>query len=180
MADILPKEVSLAEVQIEALVAMRIIKHSTSAFPAPATGCLVGMDVGSQLQVTNCFPYPNSVPETTANQDPYHQADAAALAAAAPRAKSNVAYQAEMIKYLREVNVDAQNVGWYTSTSMGNFINANFVENQVAFQKGQDERAVALVFDVSRSSQGSLMLKAYRLSPSFMTAYKEGKFTAER
>ena len=33
----------LREVQIEALVVMRIIKHSTSAFPTPATGCLVGM-----------------------------------------------------------------------------------------------------------------------------------------
>nr|POE47388.1 eukaryotic translation initiation factor 3 subunit h [Quercus suber] len=179
MADALPKTEPLGEVQIEALAAMRIIKHSTSTYPTPATGCLVGMDINSQLQVTNCFPFPASVPEAQANQDPYHQTDAASLAAAAPRAKSNVPYQQEMIKLLREVNVDAQNVGWYTSTSMGSFVNLNFIENQSFYQKMQDERSVALVFDVSRSSQGSLSLKAYRLSPSFMAAYKEGKFTTE-
>lgn len=176
---------TLREVQIEALVVMRVIKHSTSAFPTPATGCLVGMDVasasgpGTQLQITNCFPFPASVPEQQ-QQDQYYQTDAATLAAAAPRAKSNVAYQAEMIKNLREVNVDAQSVGWYISTSMGNFVNQNFIENQFFFQRAADEKTVALVFDVSRSSAGSLGLKAYRLSPSFMAAYREGKFTTER
>lgn len=182
MAEISIKDSPLREVQIEALVVMRIIKHSTSTFPAPATGFLVGMDVQSQLQVTNSFPFPATLPEAqSGSNDPYHhQNDAASLAASAPRAKSTVAYQAEMLKYLREVNVDAQNVGWYISCSMGNFVNANFVENQAFYQRATDEKTVALVFDVSRSSQGSLNLKAYRLSPTFVAAYKEGKFTTER
>ena len=183
MAEVPSTNSLLREVQVEALVVMRIIKHSTSTFPTPATGCLVGMDVaappGTQLQVTNCFPYPASVPEQS-QQDQYYQPDAASLAAAAPRAKSNVAYQNEMIKFLREVNVDAQSVGWYISTSMGNFVNQNFVENQFFFQRAADEKTVALVFDVSRSSAGSLSLKAYRLSPSFIASYREGKFTTER
>jgi translation initiation factor 3 subunit H len=85
-----------------------------------------------------------------------------------------------MIKMLREVNVDAQSVGWYTSTNMGNFINQNFVENQFFFQRAADEKTIALVFDVSRSSAGSLSLKAYRLSPSFMASFRESKFSTER
>lgn len=190
----------LREVQIEALVVMRIIKHSTSAFPTPATGCLVGMDIASpatttgtsatQLQITNSFPFPASVPDSTTQQDSYYAPDPATLAAAAPRAKSNVTYQNEMIKYLREVNVDAQSVGWYISTSMGNFVTQNFVENQFFFQKGGasgtaaaesgGERMIALVFDVSRSSTGSLSLKAFRLSTAFMASLREGKFTTER
>ena len=85
-----------------------------------------------------------------------------------------------MMRQLREVNVDANNVGWYTSTSMGNFVNANTIENQFFYQKEQNERTVTLVHDVSRSSQGSLNLRAYRLSPQFIAAYKEGKFTTER
>jgi translation initiation factor 3 subunit H len=101
-------------------------------------------------------------------------------AAAAPRAKSNVSYQNEMIKYLREVNVDANNVGWYTSANMGNFINTSMIENQYFYQKEVNERTVALVHDVSRSSQGALSLRAFRLSPNFMAAYKEGKFTTEQ
>lgn len=183
MADTTPlKETPIKEVQVEALTIMRIIKHSSATFPTPATGFLVGMDVNSQLQITNAFPFPAAAQDTSSSTstDPYHhQQDASALAAAAPRAKSNVAYQTEMIKFLREVNTDAQNVGWYISASMGGFINQNFIENQNFFQRAQDERSVALVFDVSRSSQGSLCLKAYRLSPSFMAAYKEGKFTTE-
>jgi translation initiation factor 3 subunit H len=169
----------LSEVQIEALVVMRIIKHATSTFPTPATGFLVGTDVASQLQLTNCFPLP-AAPMDKEQQDSYHQPDAATLATAAPRAKANVSYQNEMIKLLREVNVDAQSVGWYMSTNMGSFISQSFVENQYFYQKASDEKSVALVFDVSRSSAGSLGLKAYRLSPSFMAAYKEGKFTSER
>ena len=85
-----------------------------------------------------------------------------------------------MIKYLREVNVDAQAVGWYISTSMGNFVNQNFIENQYFFQKATDEKMVALVFDASKSSAGSLNLKAYRLSPTFMVSYRDGKFSTER
>lgn len=180
MADSGKDASSIREVQVEALVVMRIVKHATSTFPTPSTGFLVGMDVNSQLQITNSFPFPAAAPDASTTTDPYHQADAASLAAAAPRAKSNVAYQNEMIKFLREVNVDAQGVGWYTSASMGNFVNQNFVENQAFFQRVADEKTVALVFDVSRSSQGSLSLKAYRLSPSFISSFREGKFTTER
>jgi translation initiation factor 3 subunit H len=180
MAEITPiKESPLREVQIEALVAMRIIKHATATFPIPATGFLVGMDVGSQLQITNTFQFPTAALEASSSQDSYHQADPATIAAAAPRAKSNVAYQNEMIKFLREVNVDAQGVGWYMSANMGNFVNSNFIENQHFYQRAADEKTVALVFDASRSSQGSLSLKAYRLSTAFMAAFKEGKFTTE-
>jgi len=137
---------------------MKIIKHSSQTFPTTATGSLVGMDVNGTLQITNSFPFPT----------------------VAPRAKANAAYQNEMIKFLREVNVDANNVGWYTSTSMGNFVNTNTIENQYFYQKEMNERTVALVHDVSRSSQGSLSLRAFRLSPGFMAAHKEGKFTTER
>ena len=59
-------------------------------------------------------------------------------------------------------------------------MNLNVIENQYLYQKDLNERTVALVHDVSRSSQGSLSLRAFRLSPSFMTAYKEAKFTTER
>ena len=175
---------ALREVRIEALVLMRILKHATATFPIPATGCLVGMDVAAsqQLQLTNCFALPAAAPDLSSQDSSsyYSPSDPAALAAAAPRAKSNVAYRDEMIKYLREVNVDAQPVGWYTSTNMGNFVSLNLIENQYFYQKAADEKTVALVVDVGRASAGSLAVKAYRLSPSFMAAYKEGKFNTER
>lgn len=155
---------------------MKIIKHSSQTFPTAATGSIVGMDVDGILEVTNSFPFPvvevppeSHFDNTTPNP-----------AAAAPRAKANVAYQNEMIRMLREVNIDANNVGWYTSANMGNFVNMNVIENQYFYQKELNERTVALVHDVSRSSQGALSLRAFRLSPQFMTAFKENKFTAEQ
>jgi translation initiation factor 3 subunit H len=175
MAD--PKVSPITSVQVEALVVMKIIKHSAQTFPTIATGSLCGMEVSNGvLQITNSFSFPTvDVPATDGHQD-----NSSNLAAAAPRAKANVVYQNEMIKFLREVNVDANNVGWYMSTSMGNFVNANTIENQYFYQKEMNERTVALVNDVSRSAQGSLSLRAFRLSPQFMDAYKEGKFTTER
>jgi translation initiation factor 3 subunit H len=170
------KDLPLRAVQVEALVVMKIIKHSSQAFPTTATGSLVGMDVNGTLQITNTFPFPTvDIPST----DGHQQDTASNIAAAAPRAKANVAYQNEMIKFLREVNVDANNVGWYTSTNMGNFVNLNTIENQYFYQNQMNEKTVALVHDVSRSSQGSLSIRAFRLSPAFMTAYKESKFTTE-
>lgn len=161
---------------------MKLVNHAAKTFPTVATGSLVGMESSSQpglLEITSCFPFPMiDAPTTDDHRD--NRNDHANFAAAAPRQKANVAYQNEMIKFLREVNVDANNVGWYTSTSMGNFINLQTIENQFFYQKEANERAVALVHDVSRSSQGALSLRAYRLSPAFITAYKEGKFTTDR
>jgi translation initiation factor 3 subunit H len=160
---------------------MKLIKHCSQTFPTTATGFLVGMDVNGTLQITNSFPFPtvDAPAQDGSHQDSHQNSKNDNHAAAAPRAKANQVYQNDMIKFLREVNVDANNVGWYTSTSMGNFVNLNTIENQFFYQKEMNERTVALVHDVSRSSQGSLSLRAFRLSPTFMAAYREGKFTVE-
>ncbi|KAI1075597.1 eukaryotic translation initiation factor 3 subunit-like protein [Whalleya microplaca] len=169
------KDAPFKTVQVEALVVMKIVKHCATSFPTTATGSIVGMDRDGVLEVTNTFPFPTS---DLANVDGAHQNDASSLAVAAPRAKANTVYQNEMIRHLKEVNVDANNVGWYTSATMGNFVNSGFIENQHHYQR-ENERTVALVHDVSRSSQGSLSLRAFKLTPTFMAAYKEGKFTTE-
>ncbi|OJJ49646.1 hypothetical protein ASPZODRAFT_128141 [Penicilliopsis zonata CBS 506.65] len=168
-------QVPLTAVKVEALVVMKIIKHCTQTFPTTATGSIVGMDVDGTLEITNSFPFP--VVEMPA--DSHFDGAAPNPAAAAPRAKANVAYQAEMVRMLREVNVDANNVGWYTSANMGSFVNMNVIENQFFYQKEMNEQTVALVHDVSRSAQGSLSLRAFRLSPKFMAAFRENKFTTE-
>lgn len=155
---------------------MKIIKHCSQTFPTPATGFLVGMDKNASLEVTNAFPFPAvDLPQA----DGHHDNNAAAIQAAAPRAKANTLYEAEMIRKLREVNVDANNTGWYTSTNLGNFVTPVFIDNQYHYQKDLNERTVAVVYDASRSSQGSLSLRAYRLSTHFMTSFQENRFTTE-
>ncbi|KAI1810411.1 hypothetical protein GGS20DRAFT_187675 [Poronia punctata] len=169
------RDLPLKTVQVEALVVMKIVKHCSASFPTTATGSIVGMDQDGILEITNSFPFPTA---DVSNTDGGHQNDASSLAAAAPRAKANIAYQNEMIRHLKEVNVDANNVGWYTSATMGNFVNMGFIENQYHYQR-ENERTVALVHDVSRSSQGAFSLRAFKLTPTFMAAYKESKFTTE-
>ncbi|KAJ6783669.1 hypothetical protein PWT90_06739 [Aphanocladium album] len=161
-------------VQVEALVIMKIAKHCSTNFPSMATGALVGMDQNNVLEITNTFPFPTVDSSATDS----HQNDAAMIAAAAPRQKSNITYQNEMIRHLKEVNIDANNVGFYTSATMGNFVNIGFIENLYFYQKEHSE-TVALVYDTSRSSQGNLTLRAFRLTSTFMSAYKEAKFTTE-
>ncbi|KAI1260546.1 eukaryotic translation initiation factor 3 subunit 3 [Xylariaceae sp. FL1019] len=172
---VIPKDAPIKAVKVEALVVMKIVKHCAASFPTTATGSIVGMDNESTLEITSAFPFPTA---DVSHVDGSHQNDASSLAAAAPRAKANIAYQADMIRHLKEVNVDANNVGWYTSATMGNFVNLSFIENQFHYQRDND-KTVALVHDVSRSSQGALSLRAFKLSPSFMAAYKEGKFSTE-
>lgn len=156
---------------------MKVIKHCSTRFPTTATGSLVGMDVNGTLEITNSFAFP--VVDLPADAS-YEQQQHYNSAAAAPRHKSNTAYQADMIRHLREVNIDANNVGWYTSANLGNFVNQNFIENQHYYQKELNEKTVALVHDVSRSAQGVLSLRAFRLTSQFMAAFKENKFTTEK
>ena len=40
-------------------------------------------------------------------------------------------YQLEMMTRLREVGVDSNTVGWYTSTYLGSFLNDSLVDTQV-------------------------------------------------
>lgn len=172
----IPEDTPLQAVQLEALTVMKTIKHCATRHPATATGFLVGMENNGLLEITNCFPFPvvDLPPEQQYEQQHFNSA------AAAPRAKANTAYQAEMIRMQKEVGVDANVVGWYTSANLGNFVTMNFIENQMHYQKEQNEKTVALVHDVSRSSQGALSMRAFRLNPQFMAAYKESKFTTDK
>lgn len=164
----------LKSVRVDALVVLKICKHASSAHPQVVTGQLLGMDVDGELQITNSFPFPST--DTPASDEKGSSGDGAA---AAPRAKANTHYQTEMVRCLREMNVDANSVGWYQSASLGNFLNTNFVENQFFYQSSLNERTVALVHDTARSTSGALSLRAFRLTPQFMAAQKEGKFTVE-
>lgn len=155
---------------------MKVTKHCSSRFPTIATGSLVGMENNGILEITNSFAFP------IVDLPPEEQYDSQYFntAAAAPRAKSNTAYQNEYIRMLKEVNVDANNIGWYTSANLGNFVNSNFIQNQYYYQKDLNEKTISLVNDVSRTQQsGVLSLRAFRLSSAFMTAFKENKFTTE-
>jgi translation initiation factor 3 subunit H len=153
----------LNEVQLDGVVVLKIIKHCKDNLNEVVTGIIMGLDFDSTLEVTNCFPLPKLADEE----------DEAA------ESNEGEEYQWEMMKCLREVNVDNNAVGWYTSTHMSDFLNAGTIDTQFNYQD-KIKKSVALVYDPLKTSQGSLSLRAFRLTVHFMNLYKEGTFTKDR
>ncbi|MGH0120927.1 UNVERIFIED_CONTAM: hypothetical protein FKN15_038466 [Acipenser sinensis] len=89
-----------------------------------------------------------------------------------------VQYQMEMMRSLRHVNIDHLHVGWYQSTYYGSFVSRALLDSQFSYQHAIEE-SVVLVYDPIKTSQGSLSLKAYRLTPKLMEICKEKDFTPE-
>ena len=80
-------------------------------------------------------------------------------------------YQLEMMRCLREINVDNNTVGWYQSTYLGSFYTEELIETFMNYQDNI-KRCVCIVYDPMRSLQGTFALKALRLTDSFMDIYK--------
>jgi len=112
------------------------------------------------LEVTNCFPFPSRGEENEAED------------------QALVEYQIEMMRGLREVNVDNNTVGWYTSTFCS-FLSPSLINDQFKYQKTIN-KCVVVVYDPLKSSQGTLSFQAFRLTKQFMELYKgPGGFTQE-
>ncbi|KAM3366918.1 hypothetical protein ACQJBY_009870 [Aegilops geniculata] len=152
--------VQLRVVQMEGLAVLKIIKHCEEFAPALVTGQLLGLDVGSVLEVTNCFPFPIREDDEEADAD-------------------GANYQLEMMRCLREVNVDNNTVGWYQSCLLGSFQTVELIETFMNYQENI-RRCVCIVYDPSRSSQGVLALKALKLTDSFMDLYRNNGLTGEK
>lgn len=110
------------------------------------------------MEITNCFPHPRN------DDDDFDE----------------MSYQIEMMRKLRDVNVDHFHVGWYQSTFLGSFLNKTFVESQFNYQKSIEE-SVVIVYDPLQTNQGMLSFKAYRLTKKLMDLYSSGEknFTPE-
>jgi len=152
-------------VELDSLVVLKIIQHCQEALPAFVTGQLLGLDIGRTLEVTNCFPFPrkDDAEQQRGNADEDADDDGAE-------------YQMEMMRCLREVNVDNNTVGWYQSTYFSSFIDESCVETQFNYQENI-KNCVVLIYDPSRTRAAGLALRAFRLTEAFMALYKEGKIT---
>lgn len=153
---------ALRVVQIDGLVALKIIKHCKDSVPQLVTGLLLGLDIGSTLEVTNCFPFPTRGGEDDEEDD---------------IAASN--FQLEMMRSLREVNVDNNTVGWYQSSYMGSYQTQDLIDTFMSYQESI-KRCVCIIFDPQRSSQGVLALKALKLKDTFMDLYRAHNTASEK
>lgn len=139
---------------------MKIVKHCHESLPHMVSGSLLGMEAsGGILEVTHSFPFPDS-------------RAAAGSAAAVSDNKSSLdaddqdghEYQIEMMRMLREVNVDNSCVGWYQSMYLGIYSTSSLLENQLSYQTDLSPNAVVILYDPMQTTHGKLALKCYRLT----------------
>ncbi|XP_008948062.1 PREDICTED: eukaryotic translation initiation factor 3 subunit H [Merops nubicus] len=146
--------------KIVEMVVLKIIKHYQEEGQGNEVvqGVLLGLVVDDRLEITNCFPFPQHT-EDDADFD-------------------EVQYQMEMMRSLRHVNIDHLHVGWYQSTYYGSFVTRALLDSQFSYQHAIEE-SVVLIYDPIKTAQGSLSLKAYRLTPKLMEVCKEKDFSPE-
>mmetsp|Transcript_10004 Transcript_10004/g.32433 ORF Transcript_10004/g.32433 Transcript_10004/m.32433 type:complete len:329 (+) Transcript_10004:34-1020(+) len=152
------EETALRSVHLDGQVVLKIVKHCKENLPNLVTGQLLGLDIGSTLEITNCFPYPSARADEDAEED------------------ADGFYQLEMMRCLRDVNVDNNHVGWYQSTYMGSFQTVELIETFLNYQESI-KHCVCIIYDPVRSQQGVLSLKALKLRDNFMEVYKGSTFT---
>jgi translation initiation factor 3 subunit H len=147
-------------VQLDPLVMHKVIKHcheEGAGVTDVAQGALLGLVVEERLEITNCFPFPRHSENDEID---------------------DVEYQMEMMRHLRQVNVDHLHVGWYQSTYFGGFLSKTLLDSQFSYQNSIDE-SVVLIYDPLRTSRGFPAIRAYRLTPLAMQLYKDQDFSPE-
>lgn len=151
---------------------MKVIKHCQENFPMTVMGQLLGMDTDDTLEITHCYPF-MSQPGTAASSGNDSNVDAANFDVEQQK------YQRDMLYRAREVHIDHQVVGWYQSTGsqMGSFMSSQWIETQFNYQNSL-HNIVCLVYDPVRTEEGTLSIKAYRLTKAFMSVMRKGEFSS--
>jgi len=161
----------IKRVQIEGLVVLKLVNHCHSSLPQMVTGELLGLDVEDTLEISACFPNITHSDDVVAS----HKTDAQQE----ELRQEALEYRYEMLKQLREVNVESNAVGWYCSAWLEYAINLDVIQTQFDYQQELGTSCVCIVYDPLRTTQGKLYLKALRLKENFVKLYKEQDFTQE-
>ncbi|KAJ8606142.1 hypothetical protein CTAYLR_010726 [Chrysophaeum taylorii] len=157
----------VTEVHIDGLALLKLVKHCRDSLPQMVAGSLLGLDEGKTLEITHCFP----VPAPRAEVDEY-EGQPEGVSPIEGGDMEGEEYQMEMMKMLREVNVDNNCVGWYKSIYFGSFCQTTLVETQFSYQENLSENSVVVLYDPVQSLRSTTTIKAYRLSDEFVDAYR--------
>jgi translation initiation factor 3 subunit H len=138
---------------------MKIVKHCNDNLPTLVAGSLLGLDVDGILEITYSYPFPT--PRGEGDDDLGEDID-------------GQEYQIEMMKMLRDVNVDNNCVGWYQSMYLGTSRTHDVVNNQFIYQSSEElsDNCVVVLFDPIQTKRGNLVLKAFRLSDEYVQLRK--------
>jgi len=163
----LHQQEKVREVHIDGLAVMKIIRHCDESLPTMVAGSLLGLDIDGVLEVTYAYPFPatkvdNENREQTGTEtQPKDEID-------------GNDYQMEMMKMLREVNMDNNCVGWYQSMYLGTMYTADVVSCQYSYQSAEElsDNTIVIMYDPVQTRKDSLVLKAFRLSDEYIEMRK--------
>ncbi|KAH7104574.1 hypothetical protein BKA62DRAFT_692672 [Auriculariales sp. MPI-PUGE-AT-0066] len=151
-------DIPVQSVQLDGMVVMKIIKHGRDAGNSPATGLLLGLDLDGILEVSNAFPVPHGKEDDSDKV-------------------SSTRYQGTMLRLLKEVQSDDTIVGFYQTIALASFYNQSLVELQAAHQERLRHGGVVIVHDTNQAARGNASFRAFKLSPTYLTALKKDKFS---
>ena len=128
------------------------------------------MDHDNTLEITNCYPFMTQPTTATATDG---SVDTETFD------QQQQQYQRDMMWCAREVNIDHQVVGWYQSTGsqMGSFMSPSWCETQFNYQN-LFSNIVCLVYDPVRTEEGTLSVRAYRLTDAYMALRKREEYSS--
>mmetsp|Transcript_8361 Transcript_8361/g.18077 ORF Transcript_8361/g.18077 Transcript_8361/m.18077 type:complete len:343 (-) Transcript_8361:50-1078(-) len=174
MAAVIEADAPVTSVKLEGLAALKIIKHCQESLPTMVTGSLLGLMIEDGcLEITHAFPFPE--PHDENKGDIVKTADEAANVDDEAAALDGHQFQLEMMKMLREVNVDNNCVGWYQSMYLGTHSTSSLLENQLSYQTDLSPNAVVVLYDPMQTAHGTLVLKCYRLTEEVVALRASGK-----
>lgn len=174
---------TVTALRLDGLALTKIVKHSRDAHPHQAAGVLLGLEIGSALEVSNVFALPRGAMSGSGGSSNVHD-EHSDEGERGPRAAAR--YTRDMVRLLGDVNADANPVGLYRSCFLGSFLSSSVVDGLGAIATLMDRdapadqgRGIVLIHDLAQSAQGNTVVRAYRLSPSFVEVYRKTKFTAQ-
>ena len=156
------------EVHVDGLVVLQIIQHIESTLPALGKGCLLGLGENNILEVTHSFGTPLEPQSLDEKKEAHENGDL-----------FGEDYEREMMKLLRDVNVDSNCVGWFKACELGSFIDRDgaLISEMLSYQE-EFPLSVLFLYDPHRTRSGHLSLKALRLKNQFVQDYaNKKKFT---
>lgn len=162
----------ITAVQVDGQSLMRIVKHcrdSHSNYGASAWGAILGAEVRGTLEVSNVFGLPGSRERADEEER---------------GTKNTMQYIGEMLRLLRQVNIEISPAGLYQGCFLGPFLNSAVVDSLntlsiMVERENENGTAVLIVLDYGQLAQGNTLARAFRLSPSFIDAYRKGKITTQ-
>lgn len=162
-----PKKIKPQIVQIEGWILLKIIGHCNEYLPQQqaVSGQLLGLQIGSSVEITNCFATPNTVKIAFSNNI------ISTLVSLQTPANAQK-YQKDMLELLQKIRADNNSVGWYRSALNGAFLTSQTISGQFKHQS-QQSSAVCIIYDPTATKNGRLVIRAFRLSDKFMEFYEQ-------